>query len=118
MKINDLFETWTDPQKQARVEFELILSDTFDEDDADQVALKVADQSGGELDEYDPGMHYGKYFDDVVGHRLIEYRIISIPKKNISIPRKILRRLQRGKPKFDVRFFRAIIDGIRHSLVV
>lgn len=100
MKISDLFEeqdfydTW--------VGFGLVITDDFTEEDAINVAEKVAEQSHGELDDYqefnDP------MFTDPEEVPHMEFRIY-IPEDNIELPRKFLRRLSRGKPRFEVYYF-------------
>ena len=91
--------------------FALYLTNTFDDGDADRVALEITKRSGGDLVEYDPGVAYGEVFTDEDDFALdpieegatgIEYHIQSIPIENKTIPQKVLRRLQRGKPRFEI----------------
>ena len=99
MKVTDLFEEQN--FYNTYVEFGLVITDTFTVDDAADVAYKVAEQSDGELDA-SSGLRQAS---ETLGH-YVEFRIY-LPEDNIELPRKILRRLSRGKPRFEIFHYNA-----------
>ncbi len=93
MKAHELFEQ-DEPDFYDAV-FDLILTDDFGKQDADRVAQTVADQVGGKVD-------VGDHLIDVE-NQFMRYLVYEIPSKNVEAVEKILRRLSRGKPRFQLR---------------
>lgn len=102
MEIRELFEEQN--FYNAYVEFGLVITDTFTVGDAADVAHNVAEQSDGELDEYQ------EYDAATYGEHYADFRIY-LPEDNIELPRKTLRRLSRGKPSFELYFYNAYQGG-------
>lgn len=104
MRTHELFEQPVLRQERsgpAAVVFALVLTDQFTEQDADRVAQTIADQTGGQLDDRMKNVEAAHEEED--SPAFVSYTVF-VPEEKINDPRKILRRLQRGKPTFSVRF--------------
>ena len=103
MKISDLFEqdrALRRPGSRAAefgswVEFALRLTDDFTTEDAERIAQNVADQTDGHVDDDSP--------EAFLANSLLF--VVLAPAQNIPLVKKILRRLSRGKPRFEVVHF-------------
>lgn len=114
MKTHELFEQqWpgsTTAPDFYDATFDLILTDDFGKQDAERIAQMVADQVGGKLDVGDHLIDViGGYVepdeleaDDVIENQFMRYMVYEIPSENVEMVEKILRRLSRGKPRFQL----------------